>query len=57
MPTYTVSKYDTGDTPNDPWDWVVFAASVSLWELRPILRELYGLGYDRDLSIHVQRDR
>ncbi len=57
MPTYTVSTYDTGATPDDPWDWTVFARSVPLWGLRAILHELYGRGYDRDLSIHVQRDQ
>lgn len=56
MPSYRVSTYDVGDTPDDPWRWSVIARNVTKWGLRAVLRTLYGRGYDRDLSILVARE-
>lgn len=55
MPTYTVSTYDTGDTPDDDWAWTVIATGVTKWGLRAILRTLYGQSYDVN-SIAVDRE-
>jgi hypothetical protein len=51
MATYTVLTWD-----HEGGDWEPEAQGISLWALRPILRGLYGRGYDRDISILVERD-
>lgn len=47
---YKVSVWD-----HDRNDWRAYVTRTRKWGLRKVLRTLYGYGYDRDLSILVER--
>lgn len=52
---YIVSKYDPSDDHSQDGDWTEVAQMQSLWALRAIVRDLEARGYDRYLSIAVDR--
>lgn len=56
MPTYRLSTYDPGDTPEDEWGWTVRETGLTRWQLRGAIREYRGWGYSDDCSILVERE-
>jgi hypothetical protein len=48
--TYVVSTWD-----HDEQRWAIRACGLTLWGLRPLIRQLYGEGWDI-VSIFVERE-
>lgn len=55
-PTYRLSTYDPGDTPEAAWSWRVQLTGLPRWGLRAAIRWARGQGYETDTSILVERE-
>lgn len=56
LTTYRVSTYDPGDEPDDDWGWTVRWSGLPAWMIRAAVRQALSMGYERQVSILVERE-